>query len=105
MVPQEAAGDCVVIPASALNMDSLRREVAFLRRHMAIIRFTTTLLPETCHTDWIRELEDKVGGRLQLHKEAGNGFFYLQFENPEFLQHAVGLTPCMLSMGAALIHT
>jgi hypothetical protein len=64
MVPQEAAGDCVVIPASALNMDSLWSEVAFFRRHMAIIKFTTTLLPETCHTDWIRELEDKMGGRI-----------------------------------------
>jgi hypothetical protein len=42
-----AAPECVVVPASALDMDLLRSKVTFLRKHMVIIRFLTTLRMES----------------------------------------------------------
>jgi hypothetical protein len=95
----------VVVSASALDMDSLQCEVSFLRKHMAILKFAVALPPKIRHTDWIRELEDKLGDRIELYKEASNGFFNLQLGTPEFLQRLVGFTSYKISGGVARIHT
>jgi hypothetical protein len=85
-------------------MDSLRQKVAFLSNHIAIVRFLTRLAPETRHCDWILELERLLGERVEFHKDAGNGFFYLKLETPALLHSLVGLTPCKLSVGVAMVH-
>jgi hypothetical protein len=96
--------DNVVVPVPAINLASLRWEISFLRRHMVIVRFLTNLSPEIRHIEWIRELEGQLGGKAELHKAAGNGFYYIQLASPEFMPCILGLIPYRLRVGVAMIH-
>jgi hypothetical protein len=91
--PHGVEEDSIVVPVTAINLASLRREISFLCRYMVIVRFLTNLSPEIRHTEWIRELEGQLGGKAELHKATGNGFYYIQLASPEFMPRILGLTP------------
>jgi len=93
---------CVVIPASALDMVGLRRESAYLKQHVVIARFLNALPENVRHSEWIRELEDKIRARVALHREAGGGFFFIKLDTLELVSRVLDLTPCKLRAGTAI---
>lgn len=94
--------ECVVVPASALDMVALRKEAAYLKQHMVIARFVAPLLDAVRHELWITELENRIKGQVICYRDAGGGFFFIKLSSVELVKHVVDLTPCKLQVGTAL---
>lgn len=94
--------DKVVIPASALDMVSLRREAAYIQQHVVIAKFVAELPSTTRHEIWILELEDKICARVALHRDVRGGFYFDKLESVDLDRQIFALTPCHLMAGTVM---
>lgn len=94
--------DCIVVPASDLDMVLLRREVVFLKQRVIIVRFVSDLPSSFRHDSWIKELEALIHSRLALHREAGGGFHFIKLDNVDLVRQVLDLSPCKLQAGTTI---
>lgn len=94
--------ESLVVPASALDMENLRKEITYLQQHAVIVSFVTPLAEDVRHEQWVRELGAKIRSRVDLIRITGAGFYFIRLDSPERVQSVLHLTPCRLSVGLAL---
>ena len=96
-------GVSLTIPTTMLDMQFVQREVIFFQNHIAILNFVGPAPLDEDHKRWLLELQDILRMQVYLYKDADGGFFFLKTKSDVCTQTLVGLTPCRLASGIAII--
>lgn len=83
-------------------MGAVKREVAFLKQHIIIVRFACDLPQSFRHELWIRDLEFLIRARVALHRDAGGGFHFIKLDSVDVARQVLALSPCHLKGGTAI---
>lgn len=77
---QNSKGDLIrekqVVHATTLDLDSLRKEIPYLRKYVVVISFVEGLDSIVNHKQWLRELEAKIWAKILFQIATGGGFYY-----------------------------
>lgn len=81
-----------VLPSGAIDSSALHEEISHLQDHVFIASFVGGHINRPTSRAWLQDLECRLfPHHILLHKEAGNGFWYVKVDSLVAVKKAIDL--------------